>query len=152
MNSNMHYNQHHEEIWDPLRGRGGTTPIGRALAFARELAEKWVEEAQGMEVRRVVIYLMSDGMRYPDTEPDGMAERQKIMAFNAKQEQLKDQGGFKGRIRLATVGYYQHAKGTDAEEDRGRELLESLPENPRVYFETADASKIADYIVRTVTR
>jgi uncharacterized protein YegL len=150
--SNTHFNENETNAWDPLVGHGGGTPIGRGLAFAREQAEQWVNGAQGMEVRRTVIYLLSDGMNYPDTEPNGMSERQKIKDFNSKQEDLRKQGGFKGRIRTATVGYFQAPAGSDPEEDKGRELLRSLPDNPNAYFETADAKEIADYIVRTITR
>jgi uncharacterized protein YegL len=150
--SNMYYNQNNLDLWDPAVGHGGATPVGRALTIGRELTEQWINAAQGMEVRRAVIYLLSDGMNYPDTEPNGMFEKQKIRDFNTQQEALRDQGAFKGRIRLATVGYYQFPQGQNSEEDIGRELLKALPDNPNAYFETALASEIADYIVRTITR
>ena len=145
--ANMHYNQANLDIWDPLRGHGGTTPIGRALEVGRELAERWVNDAQGMENRRGVIYLLSDGMVFPDTESNGMGERQKIKDFN--EEQTKS-GSAKGRIRIATVGYYQFPEGGSPEEDAGRELLKNLPDNPRAFFQTANASEITDYIVKTI--
>src|SRR2546423_13442733 len=94
--------------WDPLRGHGGVTPIGRALAFARSLAENWVNDAQGMEFRRAVIYVLSDGIVEPATEPDGLEERQKISDFNRALEARKDTEGLKGQVRLATMGYYQY--------------------------------------------
>lgn len=150
--SNMHYNQNNLDLWDPTRGHGGATPIGRALASGRNLAEQWVNAAQGMEVRRAVIYLLTDGMNYPDTEPNGLSERQKIKDFNAQQETLREQGGFKGRIRTAALGYYQFPQGTNSEEDKGRDLLKNLPDNPNAYFETASAPELVDYIVRTITR
>jgi uncharacterized protein YegL len=149
--SNTYYQQSDLNLWDPLQGHNGATPIGRALAFGRELAEKWINAAQGMEVRRAVIYLMSDGMNYPETEPNGMSERENIKEYNAQQETLRSSGGFKGRIRTSTLGYYQHPKGTDTEEDKGRELLSQLPDNISAYFEHRDTQKIADYIIRTIT-
>jgi len=150
--SNMHYNQNNIDLWDPNRNHGGATPIGRALASGHKLAEQWISAAQGMEVRRAVIYLLSDGGNYPDTEPNGMSERQKIKDFNTQQEALREQGGFKGRIRTATLGYYQFPQGANSEEDNGRDLLKNLPDNPNAYFESATASDLADYIVRTITR
>jgi len=153
--SKMHYKRECDEKdvdkWDPLIGHKGNTPIGRALAFGRELAEKWINDAHGVETRRGVIYLMSDGMVYPDTEPNGMDEIRKIKDFNAQQEKLKEEGRYKGRIRVHTVGYYQLPEGSDEEEDKGRELLKSLPDNPKAYKETPTAEEIADYIIRTIT-
>ncbi len=149
--SDAYYNQNNQDVWDPLRGHNGATPIGRALAFGRELAEQWVTTAPGMEVRRAVIYLISDGMNYPDTESNGMDEKKKIKKFNDEQAALKEQGGFKGKISIATVGYFQYPAGTKSEEDKGRELLKSLPINEKAYFETDDAEKIAAYIVRTLS-
>ena len=145
-----YYQQGNLDLWDPIIGHGGGTPIGRALSVAREMAEKWVNEAQGEQSRRVVIYLLSDGMNYPDTEPNGMVERQKIKNFNEQQMSLP--GGIKGRIRTATVGYFQSAPGANPEEDKGRELLKSLPDNRAAsFFETASAKEIAAYVVRTMT-
>lgn len=150
--SNMYFQSSNIDLWDPIRGHNQATPIGRALAFARQLAEDWINAAQGMEVRRAVIYLLSDGMNYPDTEPNGMSERQKIKDFNAQQESLKASGGYKGRIRTATLGYFQFPPGSNDDEDKGRELLKSLPDNPKANFlETSTAAEIADYILRTIT-
>lgn len=148
--SNQHYKQQDVSRWDPLVGHGGNTPIGRALAYGRELAEEWVNAAQGIEVRRAVIYLLSDGMNYPDTEPDGMEEKQKIRKFNAQQESMRQHGGFRGRIRLATIGYFQAPPGSGTEEDRGRRLLQQLPDNTRAYFESGSAEEIARYIYITM--
>jgi len=57
------------ELWDPLSpqnlalGMGGGTPIGTALAWARERAEQWVNASPGQVQRRAVIYLMSVALR-----------------------------------------------------------------------------------------
>jgi uncharacterized protein YegL len=149
--SNTYYKQTDVSQWDPLVGHGGTTPIGRALAYGREMAENWINAAPGIEVRRAVIFLVSDGMNYPETEPDGTDEKQKIREFNAQQEKLRQQGGFKGRIRLATIGYFQAPQGSNDDEDKGRELLRKLPDNPRAFFfESKKASEIANYILYTI--
>ena len=56
------------EPWDGLspqnraQGMGNGTPIGTAIAWAREQAEQWVNASMGQVKRRVVIYLLSDGM------------------------------------------------------------------------------------------
>jgi len=139
------------DLWDPLRGHGGTTPIGRAFALARRLAEDWVNTAPAGLVHRAAIYLLSDGMNYPDTEPNGMGERQEIEKFYHDQEAKRAQGGYKGRIRVATVGYYQSPPGKNPEEDKGRELLDALAFPSTLYFETSNAKEIARFIRQTVT-
>ena len=56
------------ELWDGLspqnraQGMGDGTPIGTAIAWAREQAEQWVNASMGQVKRRAVIYLLSDGM------------------------------------------------------------------------------------------
>lgn len=56
-----------------------------------------------------MICLLSDGMN--NHGPDGLAERAAIDAFNAAQQQAQRDGrGYQGRIRLATIGYYQFKK------------------------------------------
>lgn len=138
--------------WDPLIRHGGTTPIGRALAFTRQMAEEWVNAAPAGAVHRAVICLLSDGMNYPPAEPNGIDERNKIVDFTNTQEEMKNQGGeYKGRIRVATVGYYQSPEGQNQEEDEGRKLLKALayPEK-RAYFESGQAQDIARFLKRTI--
>jgi hypothetical protein len=138
------------ELWDPLSpqnlalGMGGGTPIGTALAWARERAEQWVNASPGQVQRRAVIYLMSDGMN--NVGPDGRDEKKAIQAFNASCE--------KGEIRLATIGYFQSeesasGKLVDPEEEAGRKLLRALPLNSAAYFESDNVEKIVRYILAT---
>ena len=134
--------------WDVLspengqQGMGKMTPIGTALAWARQQAEQWVNAAQGQVYRRPVIYLLSDGMN--NYGPDGKDEKHAIEAFNASCE--------KGNIRLATIGYFQSPPGTNAEEDAGRQLLHELPLNPSAYFESDNIKDIVRYILSTITQ
>jgi hypothetical protein len=133
------------DYWDGLspenqqRGMGHLTPIGTAIAWARAKAEQWVTAADGQVQRRVVIYLLSDGMN--NYGPDGMEEKHAIAAFNDSCE--------KGYIRLATIGYFQ---GTSPEEDAGRRLLEALPLNTEAYFEADNVKDIATYILSTISQ
>jgi hypothetical protein len=158
--------------WDPLVGHGGTTPIGRALAFGRQRAEEWVlSAARGVE-HRAVICLLSDGMNYPPTEPDGMTDRQAIIEFNRAQREQLDRGGeYKGRVRLASVGYYQYREnhtwpvtGSEyadnnkrlilqaalEEEAQGRKLLKSLAYPQAAYFESNEAHTIARFLFQSL--
>ncbi len=128
-------------IWDKFADHGHATPIGAVLAYARGKAEEWINNGTGQESRRAVIFLLSDGMN--NVGPDGMDERAKIEDFNRSQE--------KGRIRLATVGYFQHPQGQSTEEDNGRQLLNRLPNNPDAYFESGDVDAIASYVVSTIS-
>lgn len=137
--------------WDPLVGHNGTTPIGRALAFSRQMAEEWVKSAPRGAKHRAVICLLSDGMNFPETEPNGIDERNKIVDFNNSQEEQARQGGdSKGRIRIATVGYYQSPEGQNKEEDEGRKLLKALAYPERAYFETREAKSIARFLRQTI--
>lgn len=126
--------------WDPLRDHGGLTPIGSALSHVYSHAAAWVEQADGTEERRAIIYLLSDGMN--NVGPDGSDVTKQIEAFNAKST--------KGRIRLSTIGYFQHDEGGDNEEDAGRKLLRRLPNNEHAYFEAAKGAEIAKYIFDTI--
>jgi hypothetical protein len=136
------------DYWDGLspenrqRGMGRMTPIGAALAWARHKAEQWVTAADGQVQRRAVIYLLSDGMNTHG--PDGKEEKQAIAAFNDSCE--------KGYIRLATIGYFQSAPGTNDEEDAGRQLLQELPFNRWGYFESNNVTEIVGYILSTLTQ
>jgi len=127
--------------WDPITRHGGGTPIGGVLAYAREKAESWISNAAGQENRRAVIFLLSDGMN--TVGPDGSEEKTKIEAFNLSTS--------KGRIRLATVGYFQFPKGANSEEEQGRRLLRALPTNSEAYFESDSVEKILSYIMSTIT-
>jgi uncharacterized protein YegL len=135
------------EFWDPLspahrlQGMGPYTPIGTALAWARSKAEQWVNEADGQVKRRGVIYLLSDGES--NYGPDGREEKKAIEAFNASCE--------KGRIRLATIGYFQSEPGKNKDEDEGRKLLNELATRGE-YFESDDVEKIVRYVLSTVTQ
>jgi hypothetical protein len=122
--------------WDPLREHGGMTPIGSALSYIFGHAAAWVDQADGTEERRAIIYLLSDGMN--NVGPDGSDISKQIDAFNAESK--------KGRIRLSTIGYFQSDEGADAEEDAGRTLLRSLPNNTNAYFESSQGAEIAKYI------
>jgi len=134
--------------WDPLspqncaQGMGNMTPIGSALAWARQRAEQWVNASDGQVQRRAVIYLLSDGKN--NYGPDGMEEKAAIEAFNASCE--------KGYIRLATIGYFQLPEGEHPEEDAGRALLRALPLNSAAYFEADNVEKIVPYILSTITQ
>lgn len=127
---------------DPIVGHGGTTPIGLALGFAKELAQDWVLKAPKGYLYRAAICLLTDGQNYPEDGPNGTEEKEEIIQFNEEHEA-------QGRIRVATVGYYQHPKGEDEDEDKGRTLLQSLADH-NAYFETSEASKIADFLRRTL--
>jgi hypothetical protein len=134
--------------WDPLsmqhrqQGMGNMTPIGSALAWARERAEHFVNASDGQVLRRAVIFLLSDGKN--NYGPDGMDEKAAIQAFNASSR--------KGYIRLATIGYYQLPEGESPEEDAGRRLLRTLPLNEMAYFESDNVEKIVPYIISTITQ
>lgn len=127
--------------WDPLQGHGGMTPIGSALEYAFKQASVWVENADGSEARRAIIYLLSDGMN--NVGADGMEVKKQIEQFNATTD--------KGRIRLSTIGYFQYEKGTNTDEDKARDLLRNLPTNTRAYFEAASVKDIAGYIFDTIS-
>jgi hypothetical protein len=140
-NSNLDY-------WDALhaqnrqQGMGNMTPLGSALAWARERAQLWVNASDGQVLRRAVLFLLSDGKS--NYGPDGMDERSAIQAFNASSQ--------KGYIRLATIGYFQLPEGKDTEEDAGRQLLRALPLNAASYFESDNVEKIVPYIISTITQ
>jgi len=138
--TNTHYLSSDYDGWDPIIGHGQQTPIGDAMSFARECAESWIEQGDGLEKRRAVIYLLSDGMRTPGSDGhDPMHEKSLIEAYNGREPS-------KGRIRIATVGYYQGG----ADETEGRTLLEQLATNTGAYFESSDATKIVDYVKNTI--
>lgn len=100
---------------------------------------------------RATICLLSDGMNFPSTEPNGIDERNRIVEFTRAQEEQEKQGGeYKGRIRIATVGYYQHPEGQNEEEDNGRRLLKALAYPERAYYESPDAKSIGRFLTRTV--
>jgi len=134
--------------WDSLspqnraQGMGNMTPIGSALAWARQRAEQWVTASEGQVQRRAVIFLLSDGKN--NFGPEGMEEKAAMQAFNASCK--------KGRIRLATIGYYQLPEGENAEEDAGRRLLRALPLNSDAYFEADNVERIVPYILSTLTQ
>lgn len=138
------------DIWDGLspanraQGMGGMTPLGSALAWARQQAEQWITASPGQVQRRAVIYLLTDGMN--NLGPDGMEEKKAIAAFNASSEQ--------GYIRLATIGYFQShpGKGTNPEEEAGRRLLESLSLNTGMNFEADNVTDIVKFILSTTTQ
>jgi hypothetical protein len=135
------------EHWDGLsaqhraQGMGHGTPIGTAIEWARKHAEGWILSAPGQVQRRVVIYLLSDGMN--NIGPDGKDQKELIRAFNQTCE--------KGEIRLANIGYFQSKEGENKEEDDGRQLLKDLRLNELAYFESDDVEKIGRYILETVT-
>jgi hypothetical protein len=141
------------EYWDGLspanraQGMGNQTPIGSALAWARLRAQEWVNAAPGQVQRRVVIYVLSDGMN--NVGPDGRDEKKAIADFNLTCE--------KGEIRLASIGYFQSDESpsgtlTNPEEEEGRQLLRELPLNPDAYFETDKAEEIVGYVLWTITQ
>jgi hypothetical protein len=106
-----------------------------------------VNASDGQVQRRAVIYLLSDGMN--NYGPDGMEERSAIEAFNASSE--------KGRIRLATIGYFQSEESASGmllnpEEEAGRQLLRALPLNDKAYFEASNVTEIVRYILSTLTQ
>ena len=105
--------------------------------------EAWVKAAPGQVQRRCVCYVLSDGMN--NIGPDGREEKKAIQEFNFSSEQ--------GEIRLATIGYFQseEGKGTNPEEDAGRQLLKDLAHNNE-YFESDDVERIVRYILETVTQ
>jgi len=155
--------------WDPIVGHGGATPIGRALAFAREMAEEWVKSAPKGVVHRAIIWLFTDGMNYPESEPNGVDERNRIVDFtNAQEEQRKQGAEYKGRIRIASVGYYQFPdpenpnlsdedkrqlqqapKDKLEEEAKGRRLLKALAFPDHLHFESGDARRLAWFFTKT---
>jgi hypothetical protein len=138
------------DIWDGLspqnraQGMGNQTPIGTAIAWAREQAEQWVNASTGQVKRRAVIYLLSDGMN--TYGPSGLEEKKAIQAFNSSSE--------RGGIRLATIGYFQSKEGdgTRPEEDAGRRLLRDLVLNDKAYFEAGNVHEIVRYILSTLTQ
>jgi len=138
------------DMWDALspahlaQGMGNMTPLGTALAWARQQAEQWVNASPGQVQRRSVIYLLTDGMN--NLGPDGMEEKKAIAAFNASSE--------KGYIRLATIGYFQSdpGSGDNPEEEAGRRLLRALVLNPHAYFESDNVTDIVRYILSTTTQ
>jgi hypothetical protein len=153
------------DLWDPVKGHGGNTPIGNALKVARELAEGWVKKAPAGTYHRAVICLLSDGMN--NNGPDGMEERAKLEAFNEEQKRKSGTVDRFGRIRLATVGYFQYLDIDDdgavekvaqaqpdnedvAEEVAGRALLKALASPSRAYFQSGDASTIARFLRQTI--
>jgi len=127
------------KLWDPLVSHGGGTPIGAALDYCFQQATAWVERADGQEQRRAVIYLLSDGEN--NIGDDGRSITGQIDEFNERTN--------KGRIRLATIGYFQHCEGEDEEEDKARRLLTDLPNNRGAYFESGDKDMILRYILDT---
>jgi hypothetical protein len=129
--------------WDPLRGHGSGTPIGRALEAAFERAKQWIARAgDSHESRRAKIMLLSDGMNYPDSELDGSSVKEEVRFFNENNK--------RHRISLYTIGYFQAQPGAEDEEASGRELLRNLTSDPtRNYCEAQDASTAADYILRS---
>lgn len=141
--SDLYYQNQDLSLWDTAIGHGGTTPIGRALAYGRELAEKWVSMAIGDEYRRAFIFMVSDGMLYPPSEYDGLDEKSKILKFNYR---LKE----KGNIRLFTIGYYP--EGQNPVEGAGRRLLRSLVVIPEHYIEIKTADEMALLIYKFLTR
>lgn len=142
--------------WDPLIGHGGATPIGRALKYAGDMAEEWVMSAPIGVIHRAVICLLTDGMNYPASEPNGLAEKERIVEFNQQQEgeAKRENGNYKGYIRIATLGYYQNPPGARVEEDEGRALLKQLAHAPGMpnegYYENAKADQFARFIKSTV--
>ncbi|MHB8624582.1 MAG: vWA domain-containing protein [Aggregatilineales bacterium] len=139
--ADTYYQKTEYSRWDPLLGHGGGTPIGEALDFARLRAEKWVESARGQEQHRAIIYLMSDGQNNLGRSP--MDIRNELTNFQSP----------KGRVRLATVGYFQFREGEPGETDdekNGRTLLKQLPLNEKAYFESANGKAILGYIKRTI--
>lgn len=136
------------DVWDPLIGHGGSTPIGRALAFAADRAMRWVSDAPGGFIHRAVVCLLSDGMNYPHSEPDGQDTRRAVDAFNDARSSQSEE--YTGRVRIATSGYYQHPPGRDAEEDAGRELLRRLAQPAGAYFESSQAREICRFLHKTI--
>lgn len=157
------------DTWDPVVGHNGATPIGRALASARQMAEEWVKTAPSGTAHRAIIWLLTDGMNYPESEPNGVDERNRIVDFTNAQEEQKKQGAeYKGRIRIATIGYYQFPdpqkpslsdeekkqleqapKDKLEEEAKGRKLLKALAFPDHLHFESGDARTIAGFFTRT---
>ncbi len=134
------------KLWDPLEKNqhGGGTPTGRALNFARKMAEDWVKNAQGTVSRRAVIYLLTDGQTYPEHESNGLDQKALITKFN-------EDNIAKGVVRLLTVGYFQKPEGADTQEDAARKVLRELPLNPAAYKETKNAKDIAQYVIITIS-
>ncbi len=138
--SPTHYNGTDLNLWNPINGHGHGTPIGDALGYARECAEGWVERAEGLERRRAVIYLLSDGMRTPDVDKsDPMEQKALIEKYNARESS-------KGNIRVATIGYFQG----EGSEPQGRALLADVATNRGAYFESDNAAGITNYILNTI--
>lgn len=128
--------------WDVLEGHGGATPIGAALKKGFEEASAWVERAENAEQRRSVIFLMTDGDN--NTGDDGRSVLPMIEAFNNSTG--------KGRVRVATVGYFSGSEGERAEETAGRALLRELASHgSRTFFESDKADEIRQYVKDTVT-
>lgn len=115
---------------DPIDGHGDTTPIGLALGFAKEMAQAWVLKAPKGYLYRAAICLLTDGQNYPEDGPDRTEEK----------EEFNEEHAAQGRIRVTTVGYYQHPEGEDEDEDKGRRLLQSLADH-NTYFETVRHQK-----------
>lgn len=137
--------------WDPVIAHGGSTPIGRALAFARQMAEEWVKSAPNSVYHGAVICLLSDGMNIPETEPNGVEERNGIVDFNSAQEEQRKQGSERAElIWILTLGYYQYPEGQNREEDEGRKLLKALAFPEQLYFESAVAEEMVSFIVKAV--
>ena len=129
--------------WDPLRGHGSGTPLGRALGGALERAKQWIARAgDSHESRRAKIMLLSDGMNYPASEPDGSSLKDEVRVFNENNK--------RHRITLYTIGYFQAQTGAEDEEASGRQLLRGLTSDPtRNYCEAQDAATAAEYILRS---
>lgn len=139
------YSKEDLDQWDPLINHGGHTPIGLALEATRILAEDWAQKAPEGKIRRAIICLLSDGKNYPDSidNPNGIDAREQIRKFTLSNEP--------NRIRIATVGYYQHPEGQNDDEDEGRRLLRALAYPQDAYYESDEAAKLLEFIVATIT-
>ena len=126
------------KLWDPLDKHGGATPTGRALEFARWMAESWVRCAERSNRRIATISLLSDGKTFPENESSGLDQKALIAKFN-------ENNRHKGLVRLITIGYFQKNTGCGHPEDADRAALKELVLSPALYKETNNAREIACY-------
>lgn len=118
------------DFWNPLRGHGGSTPIGAALAKAGEMAKEFLDH-EGELPREVVIVLMSDGLHNYGRD-HGLPEPEPVA------EQLKADP----RITIATVAY-----GGDADVERLKRLAS---DEERYFTEVDDPDSLRDFFVWSI--
>ena len=122
------------EDYNPLsvHGKGTGTAIGNALAEAKNISEKYLEESSNFP-RSVVIIVLTDGQNNCGMNPESIAD------------EIKNSGK---KITLCAVGY---GKGSGVDELLLQKIVSKPVANQATYLRTFNTEDLRNFFTATLT-